>query len=111
MATEVADRLTEKHPHVKTDVSAYIKQQWYDRSKELQEVNNKVSEFHIMSSKFERYKKGRANNSIPMSFNRNLTIVIEHLHLSMKAVLQDNKSLLEAIVNLQRPSRKIINFD
>ncbi|KAI8139536.1 hypothetical protein BJV82DRAFT_672508 [Fennellomyces sp. T-0311] len=37
LATEVADRLTAKHPHVKTDVSAYIKQQWYDRSKELQE--------------------------------------------------------------------------
>ena len=60
MATEVADRITEKHPHVKTDVSAYIKQQWYERSKELQEVNNEVSNFPIKSLKFEMDKKGKS---------------------------------------------------
>ena len=60
MATEVADRLTEKHPDVKTDVSAYIKQQWYDRSRELQEVNNKVLSFPIKSLKFEMDKKGKS---------------------------------------------------
>ncbi|KAI7877937.1 hypothetical protein K492DRAFT_171327 [Lichtheimia hyalospora FSU 10163] len=37
LATEVADRLTSKQPHVKTDVSGYIKEQWYGRLKELQD--------------------------------------------------------------------------
>ncbi|ORY92007.1 hypothetical protein BCR43DRAFT_508146 [Syncephalastrum racemosum] len=40
LATEVADRLSAKHPHVKSDVSAYIKQQWAQRSRELQEEFN-----------------------------------------------------------------------
>ncbi|KAL1931253.1 hypothetical protein VTP01DRAFT_10390 [Rhizomucor pusillus] len=37
LATEVADRLSAEHSHIKADVSAYIKQQWYERSRELQE--------------------------------------------------------------------------
>lgn len=41
LATEVADRLTAKQPHVKTDVSGYIKEQWYGRLKELQDVGKR----------------------------------------------------------------------
>ncbi|KAG0170782.1 hypothetical protein DFQ28_001695 [Apophysomyces sp. BC1034] len=37
-AIEVGDRLSEKHPHIKVDVNAYVREQWADRSKELQQA-------------------------------------------------------------------------
>ncbi|ORE10012.1 hypothetical protein BCV72DRAFT_222327 [Rhizopus microsporus var. microsporus] len=36
-AVEAGDRLTAKHPNIKVDVSAYIKQQWSERARELQQ--------------------------------------------------------------------------
>ncbi|KAI8391257.1 uncharacterized protein BYT42DRAFT_556191 [Radiomyces spectabilis] len=36
-AVEAADRLTAKHANVKVDVNAYVKEQWKERSRELQE--------------------------------------------------------------------------
>ncbi|KAI9255461.1 hypothetical protein BY458DRAFT_520065, partial [Sporodiniella umbellata] len=39
-AVEAGERLTAKHPNVKMDVSAYIKDQWAERSKELQKEFN-----------------------------------------------------------------------
>lgn len=35
----MGDRLSAKHPNVKVDVSAYIREQWSERSRELQKVN------------------------------------------------------------------------
>ncbi|KAI7906801.1 uncharacterized protein BX663DRAFT_497613 [Cokeromyces recurvatus] len=39
-AIRIGDKLTEKYPNVKVDVSAYIKQQWNERSIELQKEFN-----------------------------------------------------------------------
>ncbi|KAI9355756.1 hypothetical protein BD770DRAFT_473459 [Pilaira anomala] len=39
-AVQIGDRLSAKHPNVKVDVSAYIKQQWGERSRELQQEFN-----------------------------------------------------------------------
>ncbi|KAI8986510.1 hypothetical protein BDB01DRAFT_849557 [Pilobolus umbonatus] len=39
-AVEVGDRLTAKYPNIKVDVNAYIKQQWGQRSQELQKEFN-----------------------------------------------------------------------
>ncbi|OBZ81338.1 hypothetical protein A0J61_10613 [Choanephora cucurbitarum] len=39
-AVRIGDMLTHKHPHIKVDVSAYIKQQWHERSNELQQEFN-----------------------------------------------------------------------
>lgn len=38
-AVRIGDQLTAKYPNVKVDVSAYIKEQWSERSKELQQVH------------------------------------------------------------------------
>ncbi|KAG0763571.1 hypothetical protein G6F60_007498 [Rhizopus arrhizus] len=35
-AVEVGDRLTAKYPNVKVDVSVYIREQWSERARELQ---------------------------------------------------------------------------
>ncbi|CAO3656406.1 unnamed protein product [Mucor fragilis] len=47
-AIRIGDQLTAKHPNVKVDVSAYIKEQWSERSKELQQefkTNQRTSPF------------------------------------------------------------------
>lgn len=47
-AVTIGDHLTAKHPNVKVDVSAYVKQQWSERARELQEVHINNSNFlHI----------------------------------------------------------------
>ncbi|KAG2207513.1 uncharacterized protein EV154DRAFT_150541 [Mucor mucedo] len=47
-AVQMGDRLSAKHPNVKVDVSAYIREQWSERSRELQqefETNHGTSPF------------------------------------------------------------------
>lgn len=47
-AVTIGDKLTAKHPNVKIDVSAYVKQQWSERARELQEefkTNQRTSPF------------------------------------------------------------------
>ncbi|CAO3629753.1 unnamed protein product [Mucor hiemalis] len=47
-AVTIGDKLTANHPNVKIDVSAYVKQQWSERARELQEefkTNQKTSPF------------------------------------------------------------------
>ncbi|KAG2233684.1 hypothetical protein BDF21DRAFT_406207 [Thamnidium elegans] len=39
-AVEISDKLSAEHPNVKVDVSAYIQQQWAERSRELQQEFN-----------------------------------------------------------------------
>ncbi|KAI8367208.1 hypothetical protein EDC96DRAFT_507294 [Choanephora cucurbitarum] len=39
-AVRIGDMLTNQHPHIKVDVSAYIQQQWHERSNELQQEFN-----------------------------------------------------------------------
>ncbi|KAI8972024.1 hypothetical protein BDF20DRAFT_915762 [Mycotypha africana] len=47
-AVRVADMLTANYPHIKVDVSAYVKEQWKERAEELQQefaTDHKTSPF------------------------------------------------------------------
>ncbi|KAI8364397.1 hypothetical protein BD560DRAFT_448448 [Blakeslea trispora] len=58
-AVRVGDMLTGKHPHIKVDVSAYVKQQWSERSKELQQefnTSHKTSPFIYEGCDLENQK-------------------------------------------------------